>query len=139
MTVIIGNPERATRRSWQLSLWRGFRMACPACSNGGLFARFMKVADRCPHCGEALYHHRADDAPPYFTIFIVGHLIIPLVLIVEKLWHPDLWIHAALWLPTTLLLTLLLMPRVKGAIVGLQWALRMHGFALPSAAETTLD
>ncbi len=95
----------------------------------------MKVAERCPACGEELHHQRADDAPPYFTMFIVGHIVVPLVLVVEKVWHPDMWIHAVLWLPVTLGLTLFLMPRVKAAIVGLQWALRMHGFGVASAAD----
>ena len=54
----------------------------------------MKVTDTCPHCGEALHHQRADDAPPYFTIFIVGHIMIPLVLIVERVWQPSYLVHA---------------------------------------------
>ena len=104
-----------------------------------MFNKFMKIADRCTSCGEELHHQRADDAPPYFTVFIAGHIVVPLVLIVEKTWHPELWVHAALWLPLTFGLTLLLMPRVKGAIVGLQWALRMHGFGLSAPAGDGLD
>ena len=96
-----------------------------------MFAGFMKVADSCSVCGTELHHQRADDAPPYFTMFIVGHIIVPLILLVEKWWAPALWIHAAIWLPLTLALTLALMPPVKGAVVGLQWALKMNGFALP--------
>ena len=95
----------------------------------------MKVADTCPHCAEALHHQRADDAPPYFTIFIVGHIMVPLVLIVERVWHPSYLVHAALWLPLTLGLTLALMPIVKGIVVGLQWALGMHGFGFEKSNE----
>ncbi len=91
-------------------------------------ASYLKIADHCPSCGTALHHHRADDAPPYITIMIVGHLVIPLLFLVERTWHPALWLHAILWLPLTLGLTLWLMPRVKGAVVGLQWALQLHGF-----------
>ncbi len=93
-----------------------------------MFGRFLKVADSCDACGEELHHHRADDAPPYFTMFIVGHIVVPLVLVVEKLWAPPLGVHFALWTVVTLALTFALMPAVKGAVVGLQWALRMHGF-----------
>ncbi|MBZ0217536.1 MAG: DUF983 domain-containing protein, partial [Fimbriimonadaceae bacterium] len=75
-----------------------------------------------------------DDAPPYFTILIVGHVIVPLLLIVEQTWRPDLWIHAAIWLPLTVILSLTLLPIVKGALVGVQWALYMHGFD-PNSAE----
>jgi uncharacterized protein (DUF983 family) len=120
--------QPTAQRNWKQAIWRGFRQRCPQCGKGRIFRAFLKVADRCPVCGEALHHQRADDAPPYFTIFIVGHIVVPLVFIVERKWHPDYLIHAALWLPLTLGLTFLLMPRVKGAIVGLQWALGMHGF-----------
>ncbi len=115
-------------RPWQQAVWRGLRRRRPYCGVGPVFAAFMKIADRCGHCSEALHHQRADDAPPYFTIMIVGHIVVPSVLVVERLWRPELIVHFALWLPATVLLTLLLMPRVKGAVVGLQWALRMHGF-----------
>jgi uncharacterized protein (DUF983 family) len=110
----------------------GAKGRCPSCGKGSLFARYLKVADHCDACHEALHHHRADDAPPYFTIFIVGHLIVPMVLWVEKAWRPDIAVHMALWLPLAIMLSLALLPIVKGAIVGLQWALYMHGFALSS-------
>jgi uncharacterized protein (DUF983 family) len=101
---------------------------CPACGSGAMFRRYLKVADHCARCGEALHHQRADDAPPYFTIVIVGHVVVSLVLAVEMAYRPPLWAHAALWLPLTVILTLLVLPVVKGALVALQWALLMHGF-----------
>ncbi|MBU2532264.1 MAG: DUF983 domain-containing protein, partial [Alphaproteobacteria bacterium] len=101
---------------------------CPRCGEGALYDRYLKVADNCPKCGEALHHHRADDAPPYFTIFIVGHLIVGGVLALEQAFKPSAWLHAIIWLPLVLILSLLLLPRIKGTLVGLQWALRMHGF-----------
>ena len=122
-------------RSWKQAVLRGSRGKCPACGKGLLFKKFMKVVDRCGHCGEALHHQRADDAPPYFTVFIVGHIMVPLVFIVERVWQPPYLVHAALWLPLTLALTFALMPIVKGAVVGLQWALRMHGFGFDTAPQ----
>jgi uncharacterized protein (DUF983 family) len=121
-------PQPAEPRSWTSSLWRGFRHRCPRCGEGALFEAFLKVAPHCAHCGEELHHQRADDAPPYFTMFIVGHIVVPLVLLAEKFWHPALWVHFSVWPLLTLALSFALMPAVKGAIVGLQWALRMHGF-----------
>lgn len=115
-------------RSWKQAMWRGFTCSCPACGQGRMFGSYLKVADNCPSCGEELHHQRADDAPPYFTMFIVGHIVIPMVLVVERLWSPSLPVHFMLWTAITLSLTFALMPAVKGAIVGLQWALRMHGF-----------
>ena len=110
------------------AMMRGALGRCPHCGKGRMFGRYLKVVDRCQSCGEELHHHRADDAPPYFTMLIVGHIVIGSVLAVEIAWHPQLWVHLLLWLPLTVGLSLWLLPRVKGAIVGLQWANRMHGF-----------
>jgi uncharacterized protein (DUF983 family) len=117
------------------SMLRGAMLKCPACGIGRMFRRYLKVSDACPHCGEELHHHRADDAPAYFTIVIVGHIVVSLVLAVEMAYRPALWVHMALWLPLTVTLTFLFLPCVKGALVGLQWALRMHGFDPDSKEE----
>ena len=111
------------------SILCGLAHRCPACGVGHLYAKYLKVADQCPVCEEPLHHHRADDAPPYFTIFVVGHLIVGGVLALEQAYAPEAWVHAVIWVPLTLMLSLLMLPRIKGALVGLQWALGMHGFA----------
>lgn len=121
---IVQNPPRNLLQA----LRRGVRLRCPKCGIGSLFTRYLKVADNCGHCGEELHHHRADDAPSYFTILINGHVIIPLVLLVEMLHRPPLWVHAALWIPLTILTALAALPVIKGALVNYQWALYMHGF-----------
>jgi uncharacterized protein (DUF983 family) len=107
---------------------RGFARRCPACGEGRAFAGLLKVRDACEACGQELHHHRADDAPPYFTILIVGHIVVPLALLVEQTLQPELWLHMALWTPLTLGLSLALLPRIKGALIGVQWSQRMHGF-----------
>ncbi len=137
--MIDGAGDAGTPRNVWLSLWRGARLKCPSCGTGALFHRYLKVAPECPACGQALHHHRADDAPAYFTIVIVGHIVIGGVLALEKAFKPSSLTHLVLWVPLTLASSLWLLPRVKGALVGLQWALRMHGFggvpddALPAA------
>ena len=93
-----------------------------------MFRAFLKVADHCAACSEALHHHRADDAPAYFVILIVGHVVVPLALVVEVAYTPPYWLHAVLWLPLTIGLAVGLLQPVKGAIVGWQWANYMHGF-----------
>lgn len=107
---------------------RGFRGRCPACGEGRMFRKFLKVADRCPHCSEELHHHRADDFPAYLVIVIVGHILVPAILAVETEFAPAYWIHAVLWGPAVLGLTLGLIQPVKGAVVAMQWFLGMHGF-----------
>jgi len=129
--------EPRARPIWQ-SLGRGFRHMCPSCGQGRIFGQFLKVADHCGACDEALHHHRADDAPPYFTIFIVGHLIVPPLMWLEVAAKPALWVHLLLWAPLAVALTLVLLPAVKGAVVGLQWANRMHGFD-PDSPEAEAD
>lgn len=121
------------RNGWK-SLTRGFRGRCPHCGEGKLFRAFLKVADRCAICGEDFSHQRADDFPAYIVILIVGHLLVPPALFVETEYAPPYALQLAVWLPLAVVLSLALLQPVKGAIVGLQWALRMHGFgAFPDA------
>jgi len=108
---------------------RGFMMRCPNCGQGKLFERFLKVADHCSACGEVFSHHRADDFPAYLVIIIVGHLLVPAALIVEINYGPPLWLDTAIWLPLTAICATALLQPVKGAVVGLQWQMGMHGFA----------
>ena len=116
------------RRDVLQAMGRGLLGRCPNCSKGRLFRAFLKVADHCEVCGEEFGHHRADDAPAYFVILIVGHIVVALALEIEIVFGPPLWVHIALWIPLTLMLALGLLQPVKGAIVGLQWAHYMHGF-----------
>ncbi len=121
-------PHAFAQRSVPEAMLRGAAMHCPACGKGKIYHGFLKVAATCPSCHEELHHQRADDAPPYFTMFIVGHIIVAAVMVVEKAYAPELWVHGLIWTPLILALSLLLLPRIKGALIGLQWALRMHGF-----------
>ncbi|MEM8744594.1 MAG: DUF983 domain-containing protein [Pseudomonadota bacterium] len=120
----ISNPPRNLTQS----LLRGMKGRCPNCGKGSLFTKYLKVAHSCSHCGEELHHHRADDAPPYFTILINGHLIVPPVLAIEMAYQPSFLLQAAVWIPVTIATSLAALPVVKGALVNYQWALYMHGF-----------
>ena len=93
-----------------------------------MFRAFLKVDNRCAACGLDFTPHRADDLPAYLVIVIVGHIVVPTALIIETNFSPPVWLQLAIYLPITLILSLLLLQPVKGAVVGLQWALRMHGF-----------
>lgn len=110
------------------ALWRGWRRRCPNCGAGPMMRGYLKVRDACPVCSEALHHQRADDGPAYMTILIVGHLLAPLLLIVYTKWRPDPVTMAVGFTLGTVALSLYLLPRLKGALVALQWAKRMHGF-----------
>ena len=110
------------------NLQTGFRCRCPSCSEGRIFSTYLKIVDTCASCGEELHHHRADDMPAYYVILIVGHLIVTMALAVEMHFSPPYWVHFVLWFPSTIILSLLLLPRIKGAILALQWHMGMHGF-----------
>lgn len=115
---------------------RGFVGHCPACDRGRLFGRFLKVAHHCDSCGTEFHHHRADDLPPYLVIFIVGHIIGYGILMTETRMEMPLWAHLAIWPALTLGLCLALLQPVKGAVVGLQYALGMHGFGTARAKKS---
>ena len=114
---------------WFSSLLRGFRRSCPCCGEGRLFAGYITMQRTCNRCGLDFAPYRADDAPAYFTILVVGHMIVPSMLILEQSLHPETWVHMALWVPLTLGLSLGLLPRIKGAVIGVQWALNVKSEA----------
>ena len=107
---------------------RGFRGCCPRCGQGKLFRAFLKTADNCSVCGLDFTPHRADDLPAYLVIVIVGHIVVPTALSIEMNYSPPVWLSLTAYLSFTLVASLALLQPVKGAVVGLQWALRMHGF-----------
>ena len=124
--------DHVAQRAVGTSVLRGFMERCPNCGKGRLFRAYLKVVDSCPVCGEDLHHQRADDAPPYVTMLIVGHIVVAGVVAAEEVWPTaPIWLGLIVWIWLTLVLSLLLLPRVKGALVGYQWALRMHGFGGP--------
>lgn len=106
----------------------GWRRLCPNCGSGPMLRGYLSVRENCPICGEALHHHRADDGPAYLTILIVGHVMAPLILIAFAKFRPDPLTLATVFSVGTVALSLFLLPRLKGALVALQWAKRMHGF-----------
>lgn len=89
---------------------------------------YLKVRRNCASCGEVLSHHRADDMPAWATILVVGHVLVVGLVTTELMWSPPIWMHWAVWPTVTILLSLWLLPRVKGMVVAMQWALKMHGF-----------
>lgn len=118
-------PQRAV---WA-SVKRGLRGRCPACGEGRVFDGYLKVNPVCPACGEELHHHRADDFPPYLTIFALGHILGAAMFAVDDIW-PDLpmGFHFLVWPFLVVVLGLILLPMFKGGLIAYQWALRMHGF-----------
>ncbi len=109
------------------ALWRGANNRCPICGQGRVFRGFLRVVDRCESCEAPLGTLRADDAPPYFTIFIVGHLFVPPILWAEKAYEPSVMFYALVVLPLFALVTTLMLRPIKGATVGLMARLNIAG------------
>ncbi|MBR0648966.1 DUF983 domain-containing protein [Roseomonas terrae] len=115
--------EASVRLPVGTMLVRGAMGRCPVCGRGRLFNGYLRLADECSNCHEPLGRIRADDAPPYFTILIVGHVLVPFVFMAEKAWYPPMWLHMALWLPLFAVLSALFLRPIKGAVVA--WMLRL--------------
>lgn len=116
------------KRDVWTAMARGLRCRCPNCGEGKIFHAFLKVSDNCPVCGQDFSGHRADDLPAYLVIVVVGHIVVPTVLWIETNYSPSVPLQLSIYLPFTLAAALLLLQPIKGAVVGLQWAFRMHGF-----------
>ena len=124
----------------QRSLWKaignGVLCRCPNCGKGKLFRSYLKINDTCSECGEKLSSARADDFPPYIAIFIVGHVLVGWMLHAEMSGPVDPMFYVWTMIPAAILLPLIMLPSIKGAVVGLQWANYMYGFD-PTRGDTS--
>lgn len=131
MTPVPWQPQRAVARNpWPqpplaIAIGRGLLGRCPACGKSHLFNGFLRVVTACTQCGAPLGLARADDAPPYVTILITGHVIVPLLFAVDRLYDLSDFALSAIFLPLTLFVSLGLLRPVKGATVGLMLTLNM--------------
>lgn len=119
---------RSDDRSLKPALLHGLAGRCPACGSAPLFRKFLKPADHCRACGQDWSHQQADDLPAYLVIFIVGHLLVPLVVSVNLRFEPSLVAQMVGWPLAALILSLGMLQPVKGAVIAWQWSRRMHGF-----------
>jgi uncharacterized protein (DUF983 family) len=115
------------------AIGRGLLSRCPACGERHLFKGYLKVVSECRRCGAPLGLARADDAPPYFTILVVGHIVVPLLVIMQRLANPPTWEMTAIFVPLTLVLALGLLRPIKGGTVGLMLTM---GMLKPNPAAT---
>ena len=126
----------------QGNVWTGFKRGvaghCPNCGKGKLFKSYLKIDPTCAACGHDNSQYPSDDAPPYFTILIIGHVLIAPVLCFSFIWTWPVGLVLALTLPSIMAATLLLLPRVKGAVVGVQWAIKRNDGEVPGMVETTV-
>jgi uncharacterized protein (DUF983 family) len=109
------------------ALSRGMTGWCPACGKTRLFGGFLRVVRTCASCQAPLGTASVDDAPPYFVVLISGHIIIPLILLTQKLANPSSLMLSSIFVPFTLLLAIGLLRPVKGGVLGVLVAMRLLG------------
>lgn len=123
------SPELETEdRSLLSALLRGVQGKCPCCGESKLFSGGLQVEKKCTECAEELHHHRADDLPAYLNIFVIGHIVVAASMIAMDLELMSMWSLVISACLLAVALAALLMRPLKGMVVGVQWALRMHGF-----------
>lgn len=115
-------------RELKPALLRGALGRCPRCGEGRLFRGYLKVRPSCDHCALDFSHQRADDGPAYITILITGHVGVLLLTLLFHVMQDNPLLLALTMSGLCTLLALLMLPRVKGGLIALQWAKRMHGF-----------
>lgn len=111
----------AKQKKFVPPLVSGIKCRCPRCGEGPLFDGYLKIAGECESCGLDMSFAESGDGPAIFIIFIVGFIVIILALTVDYLFHPSAGVHLMLWLPTTLILCLLLLRPFKATMVALQY------------------
>lgn len=118
--------ETRTASPLLTGLKRGLLHRCPNCGDGRLYMRYLKVDPECEACGHELGAYPADDGPAYFTILLIGHLFVAPLLFFPWVWEAPPMLVAPLTLTPLAILTLLLLPRVKGGVIGALWAIRLR-------------
>ncbi len=120
--------DNMIERPFWPSVRRGWRQRCPNCGEGKILHSYLKLETTCPSCQEDLSYARADDGPAYVAILLTGHIMLPAMLHIFMAYRPEAWVMAVAFTAGSAALALFLLPRLKGAFVGIQWAKRMYGF-----------
>jgi uncharacterized protein (DUF983 family) len=106
---------------------RGLLGRCPCCGEGKLMRSYLKQVEACAACGERLGHIRADDAAPWLTIILVGHVFLPFAFMVNVDWMP-IWAAMAMWSVCFAAIALAILPRAKALFIGVLWHTRAPGY-----------
>ena len=116
------NKPRSPNRFW-LGMRRGLAGKCPNCGEGRLYLGYLKVLSPCTVCGNDNLQYPSDDAAPYFTILLIGHLVVAPFLFLSFVHTAPLWIVIGTTIPAILVITLVALPYIKGAVIGAMWSM----------------
>jgi len=120
-----------TDQPLSVPIMRGLRGRCPRCGEGKLFKGFLGLRSGCDRCGLDYGFADAGDGPAVFVILIGGFIVVFAAMAVEVVYSPPYWVHAVLWIPLILLVTLAPLRPLKGLLIALQF----HHKAAPGRLE----
>ena len=100
------------------AILRGLRRHCPRCDSRTLFLGYLKVRPRCPVCAADNGQHRVDDIASYFTVLLVGHIVVAPTLAIPYFWNMPLWASLGIILTGVTGVTLAMLPFIKGGVIG---------------------
>jgi len=107
--------------SGSLPIGRGLAGRCPRCGEGHLFHGFLSLRPACEKCGLDYSFADAGDGPAVFVILIGGFIVVFAALVTEIAYQPPYWVHAALWLPLIVIVTIVPLRLIKGLLIALQY------------------
>ena len=114
----------------------GLLSRCPRCGKGKLFEGFLTLKSRCDVCGLDFSFADAGDGPAIFVIMIAGAIVVGAALVTEVKYQPPYWVHAVLWIPLILIVTLWPLRSLKSLLIALQYHHKAsQGKLVPRAEE----
>ena len=116
-----------TEISLKIATARALMGRCPHCGKGKLMRSYLKQVENCSVCGESFGQIRADDAAPWLTIILVGHVFLPFAFLVNVDWMP-LWAAMGMWAACFTGIALAILPRAKALFVTVLWQTRAPGY-----------
>ncbi len=99
----------------------GLSCTCPRCGRGKLFKGFLTLAPACDSCGLDYGFADSGDGPAVFVVLLAGFVVVALAFWVEVTYEPPLWVHAVLWIPTILIVSLGMLRPLKAFMVAMQY------------------
>jgi uncharacterized protein (DUF983 family) len=130
------SPRFALPESALAALLRGLKGACPRCGDAALFRKWLKPVDACPHCAQDWSAQQADDFPAYIGIFVVGHLLAPVVIAMIGTFGLSPWLVLAIILPLAVAMLIAMLQPVKGGVIAFLWWWGIGAFKQERRADT---
>ncbi|QUL37721.1 DUF983 domain-containing protein [Erythrobacter sp. JK5] len=125
--------------SLRAALLRGLRARCPRCGAAPLFRKWLKPVERCAHCDHDWSVQQADDFPAYIGIFVVGHLLAPVVIAMIGAFGLSAWLTLAIILPVAVVLLMAMLQPTKGGVIAFLWWHGIGAFVQERRAAPTQE